>query len=105
MFHVNEADANLAHLPEDIDPVAAVMITDMTTTGFHAAELAEVEIGDTVCVIGIGPVGLNAVAGANLMGASYIYAVGSRPVCAQIAKSTEQQRLLTTKMVTLWNKY
>jgi hypothetical protein len=27
------------------------MITDMTTTGFHAAELAEVEIGDTVCVI------------------------------------------------------
>jgi threonine dehydrogenase-like Zn-dependent dehydrogenase len=34
----------------------------------------------------IGPVGLNAVAGANLMGASYIYAVGSRPVCAQIAK-------------------
>ncbi|HAA37853.1 MAG TPA: NAD(P)-dependent alcohol dehydrogenase [Firmicutes bacterium] len=86
LFHVNEADANLAHLPEDIDPVAAVMITDMTTTGFHAAELAEVEIGDTVCVIGIGPVGLNAVAGANLMGASYIYAVGSRPVCAQIAK-------------------
>ena len=36
---------NLAHLPEDIDPVAAVMLTDMTTTGFHAAELAEVKIG------------------------------------------------------------
>ena len=105
LFHVNEADANLAHLPEDIDPVAAVMITDMTTTGFHAAELAEVEIGDTVCVIGIGPVGLNAVAGANLMGASYINAVGSRRCVLKSLKSTRQQRLLTTKMVTLWNKY
>ena len=86
LFHVNEADANLALLPDGIDPVSAVMLTDMTTTGFHAAELAEVKIGDTVCVIGIGPVGLNAVAGANLMGASYIYAIGSRPDCARVAK-------------------
>lgn len=86
LFHVNEADANLALLPDDIDPVSAVMLTDMTTTGMHAAELAEVKLGDSVCVIGIGPVGLNAVAGANLMGASHIYAVGSRPICAKVAK-------------------
>ncbi|NLJ78879.1 MAG: NAD(P)-dependent alcohol dehydrogenase [Tissierellia bacterium] len=86
LFHVNEADANLALLPEGVDPVSAVMITDMTTTGFHAAELADVKLGDTVCVIGIGPVGLNAVMGANLMGASHIYAVGSRPNCIKVAK-------------------
>jgi threonine dehydrogenase-like Zn-dependent dehydrogenase len=86
LFHVNEADANLAILPDDIDPVSAVMLTDMTTTGFHAAELAEVKLGDTVCVIGIGPVGLNSVAGANLMGASHIFAVGSRPNCIKVAK-------------------
>jgi threonine dehydrogenase-like Zn-dependent dehydrogenase len=86
LFHVNEADANLAILPDDIDPVSAVMLTDMTTTGFHAAELAEVKLGDTVCVIGIGPVGLNSVAGANLMGASHIFAVGSRPDCIRVAK-------------------
>jgi threonine dehydrogenase-like Zn-dependent dehydrogenase len=86
LFHVNEADANLALLPDDIDPVAAVMLTDMTTTGFHAAELAEVTLGDTVCVIGIGPVGLNSVAGANLMGAGNIFAVGSRPDCIRVAR-------------------
>ena len=86
LFHVNEADANLAFLPDGIDPVSAVMLTDMTTTGFHAAELAEVKLGERVCVIGIGPVGLNAVMGANLMGASYIYAVGSRPDCARVAR-------------------
>ena len=86
LFHVNEADANLAILPDDIDAASAVMLTDMATTGFHAAELAEVKLGDTVCVIGIGPVGLNAVAGAKLMGASFIYAVGSRPDCSRVAK-------------------
>lgn len=86
LFHVNEADANLALLPVGIDPVAAVMLTDMTTTGFHAAELAEVKLGDSVCVIGIGPVGLNSVMGANLMGASHIFAVGSRPDCARVAR-------------------
>lgn len=86
LFHVNEADANLALLPDGIDPVAAVMLTDMTTTGFHAAELADVKLGDTVCVIGIGPVGLNSVMGANLMGASHLFAVGSRPDCARVAR-------------------
>ena len=40
---------------------------------------------DTVCVIGIGPVGLMSVAGANLLGASRIFAVGSRKHCCDIA--------------------
>lgn len=85
-FHVNEADANLALLPEGVDPAAAVMLSDMVITGFHGAELAEVKLGDTVCVIGIGPVGLMAVAGSNLMGAAHLYAVGSRPNCIDAAK-------------------
>lgn len=85
-FHVNEADANLALLPSSLDPAEAVMLADMVVTGFHSAELAEVKLGDSVCVIGIGPVGLMAVAGANLMGASHLYAVGSRPNCVEAAK-------------------
>lgn len=85
-FHVNEADANLARLPESLDPAAAVMLSDMVPTGFHGVELADIQFGDSVCVIGIGPVGLMAVAGAALRGAGRIYAVGSRPNCIQIAK-------------------
>jgi threonine dehydrogenase-like Zn-dependent dehydrogenase len=73
------------------------MLTDMSTTGFHAAELAEVKLGDTVCVIGIGPVGLNAVAGANLMGASHIYAVGSRPDCARVAQEYGATEIINYK--------
>ena len=40
LFHVNEADANLALLPPDIDMAAAVMLSDMVPTGFHGVELA-----------------------------------------------------------------
>ena len=84
-YHVNEADANMAKLPDNLPPETAVMLCDMMPTGLHGAELAGIKFGDTVCVIGIGPVGLMSVAGAVLRGASAVYAVGSRPVCASTA--------------------
>ncbi len=86
LFHVNDADGNLALLPQKVDPVCAVMLSDMIPTGFHGAELADIQYGDSVCVIGIGPVGLMAVAGAALRGAGRIYAVGSRPSCIEAAR-------------------
>lgn len=86
-FHVNEADANLAVLPEGVDVADAVMLSDMVPTGFHGVELADVQFGDSVCVVGIGPVGLMAVAGAALRGAGRLFAVGSRPNCIDVAKA------------------
>ncbi|MDR1927496.1 MAG: zinc-binding dehydrogenase [Oscillospiraceae bacterium] len=85
-FHVNQADANLVKLPEGIAPEAALMTVDMMSTGFHGAELAEIGFGDTVVVIGIGPVGLMAAAGAALAGAGRLIAVGTRPNCVRAAK-------------------
>ena len=85
-FHVNDADGNLAHLPKELDAAEAVMLCDMVPTGFHGAELADVQYGDDVVVVGIGPVGLMGVAGAALRGAGRIYAVGSRQVCADAAR-------------------
>lgn len=85
-FHVNDADGNLALLPDKINTVDACMLSDMVPTGFHGAELADVQYGDSVLVIGIGPVGLMSVAGANLRGASRIIAVGTRQVCVDAAK-------------------
>ena len=83
---VNDADGNLALLPENINVVDACMLSDMVPTGFHGVELADVQFGDTVLVIGIGPVGLMSVAGANMRGAARIIAVGSRPVCVEAAR-------------------
>ncbi len=85
-FHVNDADGNLAHLPDEISTAEACMLSDMVPTGFHGAELADIQFGETVLVVGIGPVGLMAVAGANLRGASRIIAVGTRPNCIEAAK-------------------
>ena len=85
-FHVNDADGNLALLPEGMDLGAACMISDMVPTGFHGVELADVQFGDNVAVIGIGPVGLMSVAAAAIRGAANIYAVGSRKNCADLAR-------------------
>ena len=85
-FHVNDADGNLAFLPEGMDLGTACMLSDMVPTGLLGVEMADIRFGDKVCVIGIGPVGLMAVAGAAIRGASEIFAVGSRPNCVQAAK-------------------
>ena len=84
-FHVNDADGNLAHLPEGMDMGAAVMMADMVPTGFHGVELADVQFGDNVAVIGVGPVGLMSVAACAIRGAAEIFAVGSRKNCTDLA--------------------
>lgn len=86
-FHVNDADGNLAHLPDEIPPATAAMLSDMVPTGLHGAELADIAFGDTVCVVGIGPVGLMAVRGAVLRGASRLFAVGNRQKCFEVARA------------------
>jgi len=85
-FHVNNADANLVHMPDDISIEDALMTVDMMSTGFHAADNATIGYGDSVAVLGIGPIGLMAIAGAQLKGAGKIYGVGTRPNCAQLAR-------------------
>lgn len=97
VFHVNDADGNLAILPSNIDPVDACMLSDMVPTGFHGAELADVQYGDSVLVIGIGPVGLMGVAGAALRGASRIIAVGTRPNCVEAAKKYGAEEFISYK--------
>lgn len=96
-FHVNDADGNLALLPDGIELGTACMLSDMVPTGLHGAELADIQFGDKVVVIGIGPVGLMAVAGAAIGGASDIYAVGSRPNCVQIAKEFGATEIINYK--------
>ena len=97
LFHVNCADANLVHLPKNISAEAAVITVDMMSTGFHGVELADVKYGDSVVVIGIGPVGLMAVAGAKLRGAGHIIGVGTRPGCVALAREYGANDILSYK--------
>jgi threonine dehydrogenase-like Zn-dependent dehydrogenase len=85
-FHVNDAEANLAPIPDSIPDEAAVYTTDMMSTGFMAAEHADIPIGGSVAVFAQGPVGLMATAGAKLLGAGLIIAVESVPKRQELAK-------------------
>jgi len=84
--HVNEADANLAHVPDSVSDDAAVYVTDMMSTGFMAAENADVPVGGTVAVFAQGAVGLMATKGATLQGAGRIVAVETVPNRRELAE-------------------
>ncbi len=84
--HVNEADANLALIPDSVSDEAAVYVCDMMSTGFMAAENARIPIGGTVAVFAQGPVGLMCTAGARLQGAGLVIAVESLPNRQELAR-------------------
>ncbi len=49
-FLVNQANANLAPIPDDLPDEKAVYACDMMSTGFAGAENANIPIGGTVAV-------------------------------------------------------
>jgi len=85
-FHVNEAEANLAVIPDSVPDEKAVYTTDVMSTGFMGAEHANIPIGGTVAVFGQGPIGLMATAGARLLGAGWVVAVETLPNRKELAK-------------------
>ena len=85
-FHVNNAQANLAFIPDDISDEKAVYTTDMMSTGFMGAEHANIPIGGSVAVFAQGPVGLMATAGAKLMGAGLVIGVESVPERKELSR-------------------
>ncbi|MGY5058473.1 NAD(P)-dependent alcohol dehydrogenase [Streptomyces sp. 900105755] len=84
-FHVNDADANLARIPDTIGDNVAVYCADMLSTGFVGAEKGNIPIGGTVAVLAQGPVGLMATVGARLRGAGRVIGVESVPSRQKLA--------------------
>ena len=72
---VPDAMANLCPVPDALSDEQVLMCPDIMSTGFAGAENGHVRIGDTVAVFALGPIGLCAVAGAKLMGASTVIGV------------------------------
>lgn len=67
--------AYMTHIPEGLNEEDVVLVTDMLSTGMFAAMKARISEGDTVVVVGCGPVGLSSCAVARLFGAKTIIAV------------------------------
>jgi S-(hydroxymethyl)glutathione dehydrogenase/alcohol dehydrogenase len=74
-------------LPADVPPEVAALIGCCVSTGVGAVlKTAAVPAGASVCVIGLGGVGLSAVMGAVLAGASTIVAVDRIPAKLELAR-------------------
>ena len=85
-FHVNNAGANLAPIPDGLSDEQAAYCCDMLSTGFIGAEFAAIPIGGSVAVFAQGPVGLMATVGARLRGAGLVIGVESMPNRIELAK-------------------
>jgi alcohol dehydrogenase len=83
---VPDATANLCPIPDGLSDEQVLMCPDIMSTGFSGAERADVQIGDTVAVFALGPIGLCAVAGARLKGATTIIGVDAVPERMSVAR-------------------
>jgi threonine dehydrogenase-like Zn-dependent dehydrogenase len=79
LLRVPHADVNLLALPEDLEDERALFLGDVLTTGVYAAGVAEVGPGQTVAVVGAGPVGFFAAQAALARGAEAVYVLDSLP--------------------------
>jgi threonine dehydrogenase-like Zn-dependent dehydrogenase len=84
---VPAADASVVKIPEGITTDQAVLLTDILPTGYLGAQRADISPGDTVVVIGLGPVGVFALQCAQLYGPARILAVDLVP--ERLARAAE----------------
>ena len=76
MVRVPFADNSVYKLPDHVPDEAAIMLSDILPTGFEiGVRYGRVKPGDTVAVVGAGPVGLAAMMTAGLYGAARVIAL------------------------------
>jgi alcohol dehydrogenase len=74
---VPRANLTLRRVPEGVSDEVALFAGDVMGTGYHAIAHAGTRAGDTVAVLGLGPVGLCAVQAAVAAGAVQVFAIDS----------------------------
>ena len=79
LVRVPVADVNLLRVPGDVEDERALFVGDILTTGVYAAGIAGISPGDTVAVVGAGPVGFFAIQAARAAGAGQVLALDPEP--------------------------
>ncbi|HEU4906469.1 MAG TPA: alcohol dehydrogenase catalytic domain-containing protein [Solirubrobacterales bacterium] len=74
---VPRANLTLRRVPEGMSDEVALFAGDVMGTGYHAIAHAGMRSGDSVAVLGLGPVGLCAVQAALTAGAAKVFAIDS----------------------------
>jgi len=81
------ADTSLYHLPQDLDEESLVMLSDIFPTGYEVGVLkGQIKLGDTVAIIGAGPIGLATLLTAQFCSPSQIIVVDIDDFRLQMAK-------------------
>ncbi|HVF19592.1 MAG TPA: alcohol dehydrogenase catalytic domain-containing protein [Mycobacteriales bacterium] len=87
LVRIPYADVNLLAIPPGISPEQALFAGDIMTTGWYAAGIADVQPGNSVVVVGSGPVGAFAQMAAHAMGAAKVVALDMVPSRLALAES------------------
>lgn len=80
------ANTSLTKIPDNVTDEEALFTGDILSSGYFGAELCEIEQGETVAVIGAGPVGLCAMSCAKLFTNGKIIAIDIDPFRLDFAK-------------------
>ena len=72
---VPNAQRTLYKIPEDLSDESVLFVGDILSTGYYACEMAGIQSGDQLLVIGAGPVGMCSMLCAKLWGTAQIIAV------------------------------
>jgi len=83
---VPHANLGLHKIPEGLTDEDLLFIGDILSTGYFGAERGKIQPGDTVAVMGTGPVGMCAMATARLWGPAQIIAVDTNNFRLSVAK-------------------
>jgi 2-desacetyl-2-hydroxyethyl bacteriochlorophyllide A dehydrogenase len=83
---VPRANMTLRRVPDGVADDVALFAGDVAGTGYHAVVASGVKPGDSVAVLGLGPVGLCAVQVAVATGAAPVLAVDSVPARLEVAR-------------------
>jgi 2-desacetyl-2-hydroxyethyl bacteriochlorophyllide A dehydrogenase len=84
---VPRSNLTLRKVPEGMSSDVALFAGDVLGTGFHAVAHAGMRAGDTVAVLGLGPVGLCAVQAARAGGAAQVFAIDTVGQRLEMARS------------------
>src|SRR5690606_10371358 len=88
------ADVGHMKIPEDMTEEQVLFLSDILPTGYQAAEMGEIKVGETVVVFGCGPVGLFAQRAAWLLGAGRVIGVDHIPYRLEFARNYAQVETL-----------
>lgn len=93
------ADVGPTVIPDWMDPDDAVLLTDVVPTGYQAAEMGGIQVGDTVVVFGAGPIGIMAAKCSWLFGAGRVIVIDQLDYRLEFAEKYAQCEVYNFKSI------